>query len=111
MTPNRKLLAAPLIGIAFSLGGIAIAVTGCTALTEKHPREALTDAEIIARAKTVFAADPVVKARNIHVTAVKGDVTLSGVVKSEEEARRAVELVRPIPGVRTVMSALKVESA
>ena len=63
----------------------------------------------MARAKTLFTADPVVKARNIHVTVVKGDVTLTGVVKSEDEALRAVELVRPIPGVQTVVSALKVE--
>jgi hypothetical protein len=109
MTFNRKLLAAPLLGVALSLGGFAITVTGCTAITEKSPREALTDAEIVARAKTIFAADPVVKARNIHVTAIKGDVTLTGVVRSEEEALRAVELIRPISGVNTVVSALKIE--
>jgi osmotically-inducible protein OsmY len=109
MTFERKLLAAPLLGMALSLGGVAAAITGCTAITEKSPRQALTDAEIIARAKTIFAADPVVKARNIHVTAIKGDVTLTGVVGSEEEALRAVELVRPIEGVNTVVSALKIE--
>jgi osmotically-inducible protein OsmY len=111
MNTQSKWFAAPLLGLALSLGGISIvAVSGCTAITEKSPREALTDAEIVARAKALLAADPVVKARNIHITAVKGDVTLSGVVKSEEEAVRAAELIRPIPGVRTVMTALKVET-
>jgi osmotically-inducible protein OsmY len=109
MTFERKLLAAPLLGLALSLGGVAAAITACTAITEKSPRQALTDAEIIVRAKTIFAADPVVKARNIHVTAIKGDVTLTGVVRNEEEALRAVELVRPIEGVNTVVSALQIE--
>jgi hypothetical protein len=111
MNTQSKWLAAPFLGLALSLGSICIvAVSGCTALTEKSPREALTDAEIVTRAKALLAADPVVKARNIHITAVRGDVTLSGVVKSEDEARRAAELIRPIPGVRTVMTALKVET-
>jgi osmotically-inducible protein OsmY len=84
---------------------------GCTGLTEKNPKEMVTDASIVTRAKAMFAADPVVKARNISVTAVKGDVTLAGVVQSREEADRAVELVRGIRGVNSVTSALRVQSA
>jgi osmotically-inducible protein OsmY len=103
MSLVRNLLVATMIGAAFPIG--------CTAITEKSPKEAFTDAEIITRAKAMFAADPVVKARNIHVTAVKGDVTLTGVVQSDGEADRAVELVRAIPGVTSVTSVLKVESA
>jgi osmotically-inducible protein OsmY len=109
MRIQSRWLAAPFLGLALSLG-TAVVVTGCTGITEKTPREALSDAEIVTRAKALLAADPLVKARNIHITAIKGDVTLSGVVKSEDEARRAAELIRPIPGVRTVMSALKVEA-
>ena len=82
MSLVRNLLVATLVGAAFPVG--------CTAITEKSPKEAFPDAEIITRAKAMFAADPVVKARNIHVTAVKGDVTLTGVVKSVSEADRAL---------------------
>jgi osmotically-inducible protein OsmY len=99
----RNVLVAAMIGATMS--------TGCTAITEKTPREALSDAAIITRAKALFAVDPVVKARNISITAVKGDVVLTGVVKSPEEADRAIELVRAIPGVNSVASALKVEPA
>jgi osmotically-inducible protein OsmY len=84
-------------------------LAGCTAITEKTPREAISDAALVTRAKALLAADPVVKARNINVTVVKGDVTLAGVVKSEEEARRAVDLVGGIPGVQSVVSNLRVE--
>jgi hyperosmotically inducible protein len=84
--------------------------TGCTAMTEKTPREMVSDASIVTRAKSLMAADPIVKARNINVNAVKGDVTLTGIVKSTDEAERAVELVRGIPGVNSVISALRVES-
>jgi osmotically-inducible protein OsmY len=82
---------------------------GCTAITEKSPGEAVTDAAIITKAKAAFAVDPIVKARNIHVTAVKGDVTLSGIVKSLDEALRATELVSALPGVTHVASVLTVE--
>jgi osmotically-inducible protein OsmY len=103
MTLIRNLLVATMLGATLSVG--------CTALTEKTPKEMVSDASIVTRAKAMFAADPLVKARNISVTVVKGDVTLAGVVKSREEAERAVELVRGIPGVNRVTNALRVESA
>jgi osmotically-inducible protein OsmY len=100
MPTLRDVLVATMIGSSM--------IAGCTALTEKSPKEAVSDAGIVTRAKALLAADPLVKARNIHVTAVKGDVMLAGLVKSPEEADRAVELVRGIPGVNTVASTLKV---
>jgi osmotically-inducible protein OsmY len=102
MSHIRNLLVAAAIGASL--------LTGCTGLTEKTPREAVSDAAIITRAKALLVADPVTKARNISVTAIKGDVVLTGIVKSPTEAERAMDLVRDIPGVHSVSSALKVES-
>jgi osmotically-inducible protein OsmY len=104
MTVIRNLLVAAFLGTTLVTG------SGCAGLTDKTPKEAVSDAAIVSRAKAVLVADPVVKARNIHVTAVKGDVILSGVVKSQQEADRAVELVRGVPGVNSVSTALKVEA-
>jgi osmotically-inducible protein OsmY len=99
----RNLLVATMLGATLS--------AGCTALTEKSPREMVSDATLVTRAKALLAADPVVKARNINVNVVKGDVTLTGIVKSLEEAERAIQLVRDLPGVNSVTSALRIESA
>jgi osmotically-inducible protein OsmY len=100
MSLIRNLCFAAMLGATLS--------TGCTAIGEKEPKEVITDAAIEARAKAMFTVDPIVKARNIKVTAVKGVVTLSGVVKSDEEAARAVELVSGIKGVDSVVTALQV---
>jgi osmotically-inducible protein OsmY len=98
----RHLLVAAFLG--------ATVVAGCAGITDKTPKEMVSDATLVSRAKAVLTADPVVKARNIHVTSVKGDVILSGVVKSQQEADRAVELVKGLPGVNSVVTALKIEA-
>jgi osmotically-inducible protein OsmY len=100
MSLIRNLCVAAVLGSSLS--------AGCTAITEKSPKEIVSDAAIVTRAKTMFTVDPVVKARNIHVTAVNGVVTLSGVVKSEDEAKRAVDLVSGIKGVDSVVTSLQV---
>ena len=69
----------------------------------------LDDATITTRVKTALLNDPNVGAQQIDVNAEAGVVTLSGVVKSQPEVDRAVELARKIGGVKDVKTTLEVK--
>ena len=68
----------------------------------------MDDATVTARVKTVLLNDPQVGATKIDVATKDGIVTVSGTVKSQAEAARAVELAKQVSGVREVKSALEV---
>lgn len=68
----------------------------------------MDDATITARVKTVLLNDQQVGATKIDVTTVDGVVTISGTVKSQADAARAIELARQAPGVKDVKSTLQV---
>jgi osmotically-inducible protein OsmY len=55
-----------------------------------------------------FSVDPNLKDRNISFSVDGWDVTLTGVVKTEIERRKANELVMNVPGVKSVANALRV---
>ncbi|MCS7199113.1 MAG: BON domain-containing protein [Caldimicrobium sp.] len=63
----------------------------------------ISDKKITARIKAKFIADPEIKALSIDVDTLNGVVTLTGVVKREEQRRRAVELAKTVEGVREVI--------
>jgi hyperosmotically inducible protein len=77
----------------------------------KSVGETFDDATITARVKTALLNDPQVAGLKIDVDTTLGVVTMSGVVKSEREAQRAVELARGISGVKDVKSTLQVNPA
>lgn len=70
--------------------------------------EAVEDGALTAKIKSKMALDDQVKARDIDVDASGGLVTLSGVLRSEAERERAVQLARETDGVQTVIDALVV---
>jgi hypothetical protein len=72
---------------------------------------AVSDASITTSVKLRLADDELVKARNIDVDTQNGMVSLRGVVTSENEAERAVEIAKNVEGVRTVRSFLNIEAA
>ena len=67
------------------------------------------DATITSAVKMRFAKDETVKAFAINVDTKNGDVTLTGTVKSQAEADRAIELARGIEGVKNVTSNLTIK--
>jgi osmotically-inducible protein OsmY len=69
----------------------------------------LADARIAAAVKSALLADPDLGLRAIAVDVERGVITLSGVVRSADEAQRAVHVSGTAAGVREVKSALKVE--
>jgi hyperosmotically inducible periplasmic protein len=75
----------------------------------KTAGETIDDATITARVKTSLLNDEQVSGLAIDVDTAKGVVTLSGIVKSQAEADRAVSLTRSVSGVKDVKSTLQVQ--
>jgi hyperosmotically inducible periplasmic protein len=96
---------------------IAIGAAGCAhehmttyagTKQERSVSQEASDAALSARIKTAFAADDLVKARNIKVDAMRGVVTLSGLVASGPERDKAISIARNTKGVVEVKDNLKV---
>jgi len=68
-----------------------------------------SDTMITTKVKAEMAADPAVKAMDVHVETQKGIVMLSGFVPSKAEADKAVELARKVDGVQDVKSSLQIK--
>jgi hyperosmotically inducible protein len=68
------------------------------------------DATITAKVKNALGENPEVKARKIDVDTVEGAVILTGIVETEEEAQKAVEVTKGVPGVKEVKNNLQVGS-
>jgi hyperosmotically inducible protein len=90
----------------------SLAAPGCAAQpiggASANAAGGMDDATITARVKTVLLNDTQVAATKIDVTTTGGIVALSGTVKTQAEAVRAVELAKAVTGVREVKSALQV---
>jgi hyperosmotically inducible protein len=74
----------------------------------KSVGETIDDATITARVKTALLNDPQVGGLKIDVDTTLGVVTMSGVVKSQGEEQRAIQLARTVSGVKDVRSTLQV---
>jgi len=68
----------------------------------------IDDALITAKVKAKLIEDPITKARKIDVDTVNGVVTLTGIVDSEAEITRAIEIAKSVPGVKKVVNNLRV---
>jgi hyperosmotically inducible periplasmic protein len=107
---KRRGFAYGVLVLALASGPIGIGACGGGGGGAAKPVSAtLDDATITTRVKTALLNDPNVGAQQIDVNASAGVVTLSGVVKSQQEADRAVELARKIGGVQDVKSTLEVK--
>jgi hyperosmotically inducible protein len=76
-------------------------------LAAAEVKKAADDGSITAKIKSKMALDDSVKALDIHVDTTGGVVTLTGVVRSEAERTRAVQLARETNGVTTVRDRLQ----
>jgi hyperosmotically inducible protein len=83
---------------------LPLALAGCG----KTIGDTIDDATITARVKTALLNDPEVGGLKIDVDTTLGVVTMSGIVKSQREEQRAIQLARGIPGVKDVKSTLQV---
>ena len=80
------------------------------ATDERSIGRVMDDATITTKVKTELVKDTVVKARRIDVDTLDGVVTLTGVVKTNEEAERAREIAVRVRGVKKVKNNLQIGS-
>lgn len=90
----------------------ALAGTGCTMLRgEQSPGAYVDDSALTARVKAALLDSEEVKGTQINVDAYNGQITLSGNVDDEQTKRRAEEIARQVPGVKSVQSTIRVAEA
>ena len=70
--------------------------------------ETINDGKLTAKIKSKMALDDHVKARDIDVDTSDSVATLTGVVASKDERRRAVQLARDTEGITRVVDKLEV---
>lgn len=88
---------------------VTAALSACDAVSGKETAgQYIDDTTITARVKSALAADPVVKAREVGVETLRGEVQLSGFVRTNDESARAVGIARNAEGVRAVRNSIVV---
>lgn len=92
----------------FGIVALALLVAFGAAACGKSVGETIDDATITTRVKTSLLNNPQTSGMSIDVDTFKGVVTLSGRVKSQQEAQLAVQTARNTPGVSNVKNALQV---
>ena len=80
-----------------------------TAKAANQAAEALANGAVTAKIKSKMVLDDLVKARNINVDTNGSVVTLTGVVGSEAERQRALQLAKQTEGVTSVIDHLRVQ--
>ncbi|MBW1866800.1 MAG: BON domain-containing protein, partial [Deltaproteobacteria bacterium] len=95
-------------GCAPALIGGGAAAGYKTGTDERSIGRIWDDATITTKIKSRMVKDSVVKARKIDVDTTDGNVVLVGVVKTNVEVQRALEIARGVPGVKSVRSSLQV---
>lgn len=70
---------------------------------------AMSDTMITTKVKAEMAADPLVKAMDVHVETQNGVVMLSGFVPGKAEADKAVQIARNVKDVKEVKSSIQVK--
>jgi osmotically-inducible protein OsmY len=92
---------------AMLLAAAVLATAGCAG-TPTRVGEVIEDSVITTKVKAAFVNDPVVKAREVHVDTVQGEVLLTGFVNTPTEANQAVAIARNIQGVRSVRNNIRI---
>jgi osmotically-inducible protein OsmY len=82
---------------------VVLLLMGCTAMAGRQSAgEAVDDTAITAKVKSNLLADSLVSASVIDVDTLAGTVSLNGIVTSEQERQRAIQVARSTQGVKQV---------
>jgi osmotically-inducible protein OsmY len=79
-----------------------------TATAADQARRAINDGGVTAKIKAKMALDDTVKALDIDVDTVGTTVTLSGIVATDAQRQKALQLARETDGVKQVVDQLQV---
>ncbi len=92
--------------------GLAAALAGCAAFTQRGLREAPADARISAAVRTLFEQSPALEAPNlISVQTVGGVVYLRGLVSTPYQIEEAASLAALAPGAAHIENLLSIDNA
>lgn len=80
-----------------------------TATAADQARRTINDGAVTAKIKAKMALDDAVKALDIDVDTVGTTVTLSGVVATDAQRQKALQLARETDGVKQVVDQLRVQ--
>jgi len=94
--------------IALFIGTAALAACASTAHTE-GTGEYVDDTVITPKVKTAVPNAPSLKSAEIKVEAFKGEVQLSGFVKSQADIDQATALARNVEGVKSVANDMQLK--
>lgn len=90
---------------------LGLTVAGCASQPgTKSTGEVVDDAVITTKVKSALLADPDVSGLAINVDTYKGQVTLTGNVKSGAQIKRAEDIARSMKGVTSVKNNLQVKN-
>jgi hyperosmotically inducible periplasmic protein len=96
-----------LISIVLTL---ILSAAGCTATTGQSTGQYVDDRTITASVKSKLVADRASNLTRVDVDTTNRVVSLTGVVESPDQKRRAEELAMQVSGVRRVDNNLQVQS-
>ena len=88
-------------GLLWALCALLL-VSTLPAWAQRSVGDVIDDSLITTKIKARFAADPQVSAFAINIDTANGIVSLTGVVGSEQERQRAIQLAQGIEGVKHV---------
>jgi hyperosmotically inducible periplasmic protein len=95
-----------------AIAAAALLFTGCNAMKGKETvGQSVDDATIASRAKAALVKDGTVSASDFNIDVYKGRVTLTGVAKTPDEVKRAIDDIKRVPGVVDVKNATRVATA
>jgi len=85
-------------------------VVGCASTPQKEGTgQYIDDSVITAKVKAAILDEPTLKVMEINVETFKGVVQLSGFVRSQADAYKAVEVARGVNGVKAVTNDMRLK--
>ena len=96
--------------LALSLIGCETSGTRSSSGSERSVGERTEDQALETRVKAALLKAPDVSGASIQVEVLRGEVQLSGFVKSKAEVQRAIEVTRGVSGVRNVINKMSIRS-
>jgi hyperosmotically inducible periplasmic protein len=97
--------------VALAAAALLVA-TGCNVMRgQQSASDYVDDATLTARVKAALMDDEQVKGTSFNVDVYQGKVTLSGVTDNREQAQRAQQVARQVPGVKGVENSIRVSQA
>ena len=95
-----------------ALTAVVLLASGCSVFKgQKTAGEFVDDSTIATRAKTALVKDSTVSATDFNIDVYKGEVTLTGVAKSQGEVDRAIDDIKRVDGVKGVKNSTRLASA